>query len=528
MAFVSRTPKAINRALVLGKIESVYNTYADPVPATDALLVADVDVKIDSNLLDRNVLRPSLSKTASVIGRKTVTMSFTHELKGSGTVGTAPAIGTLLKACGFAQTTIANTASATIAEIAYATGASAVAQAATFSKQSASAATGRYKLSVVKGGASATAKLRVTGAPATPDATVMANETFSGENLSDGGGLTVTQGLTTAGDYSSITYTIGGTFAAGELLRVVVGGERFEYTTVSGDTNANGVATSIAALIDADARFAATASTGVITVTFATNSAASYVQALTVTSGSTDIPIGSTGGVIRITWSGSLTQGDSWDIWVREPGVHYTPVSGDFDSISLYMNRDGILHRATGCMGTVSFSGEAGNYGTASFTFTGQYVEVIDEEFPTGAVYEETLPEQIELAQMALANFDDFCAQSFSMDIQNQVAIRECMNNTDGFNGVTITDRNPQGSINPEATSQSDFNLWERHADGDEMSFHVKVGNTAGNKVRLIGNNAQISSVTYSDRNRTLVTDLGLRFTAFTGDGDDEIEIVFA
>ncbi len=526
MAFSSKTPKSINRALILGKIESAYNVYADPVPASDALYVSNPDVRIESQLLDRNVVRPSLSKAASVTGRKTVTMSFTHELKGSGVLGTAPAIGKLLKACGMAQTTVADTAAATVASIAYKTGASAPAQAATFTKQAASDVTGRYVLSVVKGGASGTAKLRVTGIPATPDASVMANEVFGGENLSNGG-ITIAAAPSVSGDYSSLAYTIGGTFAAGEQVRVVVGGERFEYTTVSGDTNTDGVATAIAALIDADARFAATASGSVITVTFATNSSTTKVQAIVVTSGSTDIPVGNSGAVIRVTWSGSLVQGDSWDILVLEPGVHYTPVSGDYDSISLYMNRDGLLHRATGCMGSFSIAGEAGNYASVSFTFTGQFVEVIDEEFPTGAVYEASLPDQVENAMLALNGFDDFCAQSFSVDIQNQVSVRECMNNSDGFNGVTITDRNPTGSMNPEATSQADFNLWERYADSLEMPFHVKVGSEVGNTVRIIGDNVQISSVSYSDRNRTLVTDLGLGFKAWSGDGDDELRLVF-
>ena len=529
MAFNSSNLQELlfRKVLVLAKIESSYNVDAGPSPASDALLVSDVDFRIDPNVLERAVFRPSISPAEVAIGRKLATVTMTHELKASGTIGVAPAIGKLLRACGFAQTTVANTAAATIGLPVVRSGASSPAQGATFARgTNPSTKTGRYVLTCVKGGASATAKFRVTGTPATPDESVLASEEFSASNLTSGGTSTVTVGRTSANDNTSITYTIGGTFAAGQKLRLTVGGIRFEYTTISGNTDNAGLATALAALLDAHPLLAASASTNVITVTFPNNSATAKAEAVTVTSGTTEIPIGDTGATIIPTWTGSVAFGDTWDIQVLEQGVHYTPVSGNFDSLTMYIYMDGILHKMTGSRGTVTFTGEAGNYGSAQFAFTGQYVPVEDAVIPTGTVYESTIPEQIENALFALNSFDDFCAQSFNIDMQNQVVPRDCLNNADGFNGVTITERSPQGTINPEATLQIKFPLWGLHAAATKVSYHLLVGKNAGNRWRFISDSAQIAGVTYGDRNQIRVTDINLRFSQFSGDGNDEIRLI--
>ncbi len=531
MTFSAYSALLANKVLVLAEIESTYNTDAAPVVADDAFLVSDVDFRVDPNVLERNVVRPSISPEPISLGRKLVSVTLTHELKASGSVGTAPKIGKLLRACGFAETTIGSAASATIQTPAYGTGASSPAQGATFAKSGTVTKTGRYRLTVVKAGASGTAKLRCTGIPATPDETTMPLDGSAGFSaaVSSGATMTLAQGLTSAGDYSSITYTVGGVFAAGNVLTATVGGVDFAYTVVSGDTNTDGAATSLAALIDADPRFAASAASSVVTVTFATNSATSSVQALAVTSGTTAIPIGDTGGSITPTWSGSLVLGDYWDVQVLEPGVHYTPVSQSFESITLYVYRDGLLHKVTGCMGNAVFNGESGSFGSVNFTFTGQYVRPTDTAMPSipANAYESTIPHQIENAQLALRNNDNLCAQSFSVDMQNQIVHRDCMNNSDGFNGVTITSRNPQGSVNPEATLQANHPVWQLMEQSTQLPFHVRVGTVAGNIVKIIAEGAQYAGVTYSDRNRILVNDISLRFARYSSTGNDEVRVIF-
>ena len=67
------------------------------------------------------------------------------------------------------------------------------------------------------------------------------------------------------------TLTVGGTFATGAALYATLGGVTYNYTSVGGDTNLNGIATSFASVIDAATAYTATSGSGVITVTGATS-----------------------------------------------------------------------------------------------------------------------------------------------------------------------------------------------------------------------------------------------------------------
>lgn len=63
---------------------------------------ADFEVQ----MFQRNPQKPSLSKLVSVVGTKASRFRFRQELRGSGSISTAPSWGVLLKACGFDQSAI--------------------------------------------------------------------------------------------------------------------------------------------------------------------------------------------------------------------------------------------------------------------------------------------------------------------------------------------------------------------------------------------------------------------------------------
>lgn len=77
----------------------------DPaMTSANGLLAYDVDIDIKGEVLERPVLRDTLSPIAGVIGMKEVALTFKTELKGAGLTGTVPAIpevGVPLSGCGF-------------------------------------------------------------------------------------------------------------------------------------------------------------------------------------------------------------------------------------------------------------------------------------------------------------------------------------------------------------------------------------------------------------------------------------------
>jgi len=95
--------------LILAKEESTYRT--DPTPTAGANSIQSIDTSIveSSPPLERQVNVGSLSRLPAVLGERSIEISFKIEMFGSGTAGTAPRHGALLKACGFSETVVSST-----------------------------------------------------------------------------------------------------------------------------------------------------------------------------------------------------------------------------------------------------------------------------------------------------------------------------------------------------------------------------------------------------------------------------------
>jgi len=99
-----------NRQIVAAKIEVTEGT-AETLAAADANVQILEPAKWEPNIsmFERNLLDVSLSSFKQIPGTRLATISCKVENKGSGTAGTAPALGKLLKACGFGETVVAVT-----------------------------------------------------------------------------------------------------------------------------------------------------------------------------------------------------------------------------------------------------------------------------------------------------------------------------------------------------------------------------------------------------------------------------------
>ena len=97
------------KRLILIEEESTYGTDASPDGA-DAVLVKDLTiVPQQSDVVSRDLIRPYLGASEQLLANTRVECSFSVELAGSGTAGTAPRFGKALKACGFSETIVAST-----------------------------------------------------------------------------------------------------------------------------------------------------------------------------------------------------------------------------------------------------------------------------------------------------------------------------------------------------------------------------------------------------------------------------------
>lgn len=97
------------KRLILVKKETTYGTDSTPA-GTDALLVRNLDITpIEADLVSRDLIRPYLGNSPSLLANSRVSITFQVELAGSGTAGTAPRFGSILQACGMSETIVAST-----------------------------------------------------------------------------------------------------------------------------------------------------------------------------------------------------------------------------------------------------------------------------------------------------------------------------------------------------------------------------------------------------------------------------------
>jgi hypothetical protein len=101
--------KLYRKRTVLIKVESTYGTDSTPT-GTDACQVRNLEVTpVQSDIVSRDLIRPYLGASPQLIANNRVQVTFEVEYAGSGTAGTAPRYGSLLKACGFSETIVAST-----------------------------------------------------------------------------------------------------------------------------------------------------------------------------------------------------------------------------------------------------------------------------------------------------------------------------------------------------------------------------------------------------------------------------------
>ena len=95
----------MRRRVVLASVETTYGTDAAPTESANAILARTVQVTpLAGENIQRNLIRGHFGNSEEVAGEKHVELQLEVELAGSGSAGTAPKWGPLLRACGFAET----------------------------------------------------------------------------------------------------------------------------------------------------------------------------------------------------------------------------------------------------------------------------------------------------------------------------------------------------------------------------------------------------------------------------------------
>lgn len=530
--------KLTRRAVVQAKVEAVYG-----VPETfgpeDGVLVSEPEYAIDPTTLERDIVTPDLSPEAIVLGRKLATMTFNTELRSNGrTTGLAvdaPIITRLFRACGYSLTEVREPEVHGVFQI----------------HEHANPVAWE-----VSSGAAASETLTFITQPEIGETVTIDGKVYTFQDVLTNADGNVLIGVDLEATIENLVHAINGTGTPGTHYAVattvhpkvtaegtsttvevtakfkgVSGNEIAVETDVTdaswGGTELSGganIATNtdlIGYVIEIVTAGASGVAEARVVVTASPTQPEIITGPFTVTSG-TPLAIGE-GLTVTPTFTGDLTTDQRWNLWLLPTGLRLDPVSDDFESITLAMNKDGVLHTMPGAFGTFEITAEAGQYASVAWTFTGTWVDPVDAPMAEPD-YEKTLPAQVELARLRVDNFYAIVSE-FSYDQGNEINVRPDVSSPEGYIGTRITARTPTGGINPEADSVANHDFWGRLGAAKRMPFQMRVGKNAGNIIWMLAPATQYTNLTYTDRDGILAYDAELRFSRYNG--NDEFMLFF-
>ena len=206
--------------------------------------------------------------------------------------------------------------------------------------------------------------------------------------------------------------------------------------------------------------------------------------------------------------------------------VGYLPKSSSFESTTIYFNNSGVLHKATGCRGSVSLNLEVGAIPVFNFSMTGIYNAPTDTALPTTTYSNQTTPVLFKAGNtvaVSLMDYDSAAISSLSLDMANEIVYRELVG---ADKSVLMTNRAPAGTAVIEAPTiaQKDFFTIANADTTGRICFQH--GTTAGNIVSVLAPVCDIGNPTYSDDQGIQMLNLPFVPTP-SASGNDEVKLTF-
>jgi len=447
--------------------------------SSDAVEVFDPSISDSVDQLDRSPAGSTLSRDFTPVGRKTREVTFTSDLKGSGTASTVPPWGLLLEACGYRQDDD-GTRSFRILNV------------------SLGSVTGSFQLGeqITQTSSNVGVVVGVFSASNTPLSQTSADSDY----------LIVVEVL---GTLTSTTATTGGSSGATDST-----------LTVATTSNHHAYMPTSEKLLN-------------ITIgAWAVDANPVPGEVFSVKNGSTLV------GSVQLVYEHSSTDLDVALLWgeiadgytLTESSGETATISGDPDpvltpSLAVRHNLDGRNRLLLGSRGSFSMTGEVGQPLSFTWTFTGDVGTDADAVPITTSGLSSVRAPRL-LGALCVygegSNVRDLQTKSITFDSGNTVASNLDANSTGGATGANVTDRDPSITVTVDNTlSTMD---WEDLRDnGTTVRAAFVLGSTGGNVVSVVAPVCQVTDVAISDAEGVSTFDVTLRPRRINETGDDEI-----
>jgi hypothetical protein len=237
---------------------------------------------------------------------------------------------------------------------------------------------------------------------------------------------------------------------------------------------------------------------------------------------------GTRGSLPATGWEGTLFRACGMaETVVAATRVAYAPISTGFEGVTLYVYKDGLLHKCTGCRGSFTLNFEVGKYPTAKWDMKGIYNAVADST-PATQTWSSVVPPTVLSAGLTLdtTSYANGVVEKVEIAMNNDVVMRKSMNDATGLLEWLITGRKPGGSLDPEAVLEATYTFWARWAAATQVALNLgPIGASSGNIITVTAPKLQFKEINYADRNGQLA--YNIPFDLAMNAGDDELVVTF-
>ena len=210
---------------------------------------------------------------------------------------------------------------------------------------------------------------------------------------------------------------------------------------------------------------------------------------------------------------------------VSSTSVTYAPVSDSFSSATIYFNVDGVLHKLTGCRGSLTMSCAVGAIPTLAFNLTGVYNAPTDTAQPAVTYSAQATPLIFREGNTSSFSFFSYSGvlQSVDFNLANDLVYRELVG---GTKETLITDRKPAGTVMIEAPTIATKDFFTTALGSSTGNLTFLHGTTAGNRVTFTASQVDVLNPTYQDQDSIMM--LSVPYVALpTTAGNNEFSLAF-
>lgn len=211
------------------------------------------------------------------------------------------------------------------------------------------------------------------------------------------------------------------------------------------------------------------------------------------------------------------------------PQYTYTPGGGvgSDTSLSMVAHQDGIDQRLVGARGNVNFIFEAAKPVIAEFNFRGILTTEAATTRGQPVGFSTAIPPRWIDSGSIIAGSYGIPVENLNLNTNNTVYEEPASvaRSSSGIYAVIITERNPGGSLDPEATLPSTLDFFAAWKSTSATVLRLAAGVTQGNRFTLTGSRFTYKEVAWGDKEGLSI--FNTNFELYENTGNDNFQIIF-